>query len=543
MRTQISAVVLLIVALLIAPMSTWAEDSLTVDVTVQASCEQVDGQVEFSITVGSESPPFAIWMDFGDGIWYEAGVSESSFSISHIYPAQDEYSWSLVVEDEARSTEPSPPLLTLLGGEAIAEFTARVEGGQGLYVYEWDLDGDPGPDEGLSGPEASRSYVEAGEFQASVQVTDACGFSDSASLLVIVLDPEEEPEAACHPMALRIAEHVSELFPTRADRPYSCEDILAIFNGEVFGFQVGFGRMWHAYQLSQVIDDLTWEQIRDWHLENGGWGILLQLNRFADLLETHGILDLMEMVASEEYTLGDIRAAVRAVTRYQADFEDALSRLDAGASPGEIGQFYRLAQTLGEDPVVLEEYLGEGFTLAELRHAASLGERLGASWTDVMEARDYGHSWGAIGQAYRLADEEHSAGDILAIGVQEYREQVRELERATREQDRAARQTEADGRTGARLAEQFGVDLGEVTNLYQGTCAQSWGCVRDTLRNQARSGSGRSERTAAQIASRYGYSVDEVLAVYSGACGGEWSCVRAHFRNLARSGGGQGNNR
>jgi len=544
MRTRTVTVGLLILGLLATPVAASAQEPPSVDVTVEATCDAVT----FGVTIQGGTPPYVISFDYGDGI-VEVGAVGGAFT--HVYTASGEYEWSVLAADalEAEATaggnvevtfpsinltsEPFPPLLTLMDGQAGASFTAQVEGGLPPYTYAWAGDGLVGQE--LSGPTADGLYTEAGEYQVAVEVIDSANCPASASLSVVVIDPEEDPETACHPTALRIAEAVSGIFPTQAERTYTCEDILAIFNGEVFGFQVGFGRMWHAYQLTQVIDDLTWEQIRDWHLDGGGWGGLLQLDRFADLLEEHSLLDLMELIASEEHTLGDIRTAVRAVTRYDADFEDALARMEAGASTGELGQFYRLAQELGEDPLVLDGYLEEGASLSDLRHAAGLADRLGTTWIEIMDARGESNGWGDIAQAYRMAGDGYSAEDILAIGVHEFRSQERE-------QDRAERQSEMNTRTAERLADQFGVDLAEVTGLFNGDCAQSWGCVRDRLRDQSQAGSTRTQRNAAQIAEQYGRSVDEVLSVFNGACAGSWSCVRSHFRDLSRS-GGQGHNR
>ena len=82
---------------------------------------------------------------------------------------------------------------------------------------------------------------------------------------------------------------MSSIFPDRADQVYTCKDIFDIFEGAIFGYHVGFGRMWHAYQLTQKIDELSWEDILDWHLNYSGWGILQQLDRFAGLLDSYGI--------------------------------------------------------------------------------------------------------------------------------------------------------------------------------------------------------------------------------------------------------------
>ena len=101
--------------------------------------------------------------------------------------------------------------------------------------------------------------------------------------------------------------------------------------------------MWKAYHLAESMEDLTWEDILDWKLNESGWGTLLQLNRFADLLGEHDLPELMGLVMSDEYSLGDVRTAVRSVTRYDADFEDVLARILEGANTGDINQAYKLA--------------------------------------------------------------------------------------------------------------------------------------------------------------------------------------------------------
>jgi hypothetical protein len=298
----------------------------------------------------------------------------------------------------------------------------------------------------------------------------------------------------CHPMAQRIADAVTDLFNlapgVRAERIYACQDIFdifrGVFTGDVFenfqiGSQVGFGRMWHAFQLAQAIDELAWETILDWHLGSQGWGILTQLNRMAELLgEDVGIgaiLDLMD----QGTTANDIRTAARMVIRYEADFEDALVMLGEGTSPGELGQFYRTAEDLGIEPGDLDVYLESGATLADMRHAAKVAEQTGSDLDAVLQAHASGHNWGEIGQAYRMEDEFGDASAILDVGVQEYRSQQREEGRAER--------------TATRIAEQYG---------------------------------------------KYGVTEADVMAEYEQACNSDWSCVRANFRELygGEKGGG-----
>jgi hypothetical protein len=543
--------VLAILALVLpVPFAAAADDELAVEVTTSVACDQV----QFSIAVEGGTAPFTVYLEFGDEEFYAAAdLTEMPIIVTHFYPSQGEWEWKLTVQDGVGmigegegeitlegpsvtlSSDPFPPLLTLESGQASIDFTAEVLGGTPPYTYAWDLDGDDAPDPGLDTEAASHTYSADGKFKPQVTVTDSCGFSASDRLTVVVIDPEKVSDEDCHPTALKIAEAVSALYPGQAEQIYTCGDIFDMFNGTTFGYQVGFGRMWHAFQLSMIIDDLTWEEIRDWHLDFGAWGALTQLNRFAALLDSYGIRDLMDLIISGEHTLGEVRTSVRFVLRYEADFEDALQRLSNGTSPGELGQFYKLASELGVETSQLDAYLAEGLTLAELRHAAGLAERLGAEWSAILEAKSASDSWGEIGQAYRLANEEYSAADILAMGVQEYRAMLRDEQHLQQDEERAAAEAERGLRIAQRLAEQFEVAPDFVLDLYNAECAGSWGCVRKALR-EAYGGEGAADhdaRTAARIASQYGFSEVEVWNVFLTSCEERWNCVRAHFRELA----------
>lgn len=533
-----------LVAILIFPMTAFADEIISLSISPVIECDRV----VFTVEIAGGMEPYTMLADFGDGeVEMAASLDAGTIEIVHIYPAHGEYAWSIAFEDSngltaseegtitlngptvSLGSTPFPPLLTIDGGEAPILFQAEVTGGVEPYTFNWDLDGDGNPESNVTSDTADWTYEHGGEYTASVVVTDHCGFSHSDTLTVLVVDPEESPEDVCHPMAQRIAEGVSSLFPDQAEQLYSCDDIFNIFEGALFGGTLGFGRMWHAYQLAQNIDELTWETILDWQLNQSGWGALTQLNRFADVLEEQGIQDLMDLVMSEDYTLGDVRTAVRAVTHYEADFDDALERIADGANPGELGQFYRLASDLDVEPSELDTYLEEGASLNELRHAASFAERMGTDWELVADAKAEDHSWGEIGQAYRLADDDTSAAEILAIGVQDFRA----LER---EEDQQAREQEQNQRTAERLAEQYEAELGDVMALFNGECEGDWSCVRTALREQEREQqtSDRDVRTAGQIADKYGATVEEVMAIYESTCAWDWPCTRAYFRDLSR---------
>lgn len=522
-------------------------DSLTVDLQYTQQC----GEVQFTVSwAPDEFENYLFYLDFGDGD--STGmipVDQPTLTISHTYVDQGDYEIYLeVVEgdfegDTAEYSEiltlegpevtltsnPFPPMFSV-GGDGSAVFTAEVNGGTPDYGYEWDLDGDgtPEPDNGST---ASYTYSEVGEYTAQVIVTDACGFTGSANLPVVVAEEDD----LCHPMAQKIADGINSLLPEQKDGDYTCEDIYTLFDNEEGENNLGFGRMWMAYKLAESID-LTWEEILAWHLDESGWGTLLQLNRFAETLDEQGVGDLMTLVMSEEYTLTDVRTAIRSVTRYEADFEDALARVAEGATPGELTQFYKLAADLEAETEVLDAYLADGMTLAELKHTANFADRMEVDWAEIADARVSADSWGDLNQAYNLATEEMSAAEILAIGVQEYRKSLLEEKKADQQEQGAQKEEERTQQTAEKLAEQYSAEFGDVLNLLNGECAGDWACVRSELREQSRNtAEGFSEKdyqTALQIASKYGYSEDEVLAYYQDFCGMDWACARTYYRTL-----------
>lgn len=505
------------------------------------------GEISFYFEWENGSGDDLYFMDFGNGDTTEiVETSESSITIPYTYLVEGDYQWSFQINDVIvteilslagpevlLSSSPFPPLF-VVGDAGDVDFTTTATGGSLPYTYAWDLDGD-GVFEGETGDMASFAYTEVGKYYPQVLVTDSCGFTGTDSIPVVVANPED----ACHPTAQKIADGVNTIFPNQANDLYTCEDVYALFENESEENNLGFGRMWKAYHLAESMEELTWEDILDWHLNESGWGSLLQLDRFADLLEDHDLPELMGLVMSDEYSLGDVRTAVRSVTRYEADFEDALARILEGATTGELGQFYKLAADLEADVEVLDAYLADGLTLAELKHTSKFADRMEADWTEVADARSLADSWGDINQAYHLATDEVSAAEILSIGVQDYKELLREEDKAAKEDQKEA-QTEAKTQnTADKLAEQFSAEFGEVMNLFNGECAGEWSCVRSALKDQKRElAEGFTEKdiqTAQQIGFKYGFTEDEVLAYHKDYCDADWVCTRAYFRELYMS--------
>jgi hypothetical protein len=543
---------LLLIALI--PLSVaLAQDGLTIDVDFDHTC----GEANFSVDVTGGVGLYDVEIDYGDGEEPEifTGI-ELPDDFQHVYPSQGSYELSIKITDSdglegeyeelimvdgpevTLGSSPMPPLVTLENGEALVEFTATVDGGTDPITYEWDLDGDGTPEEvAPDSDSASFGYTEKGTYEAKVSITDGCAFTDTDTLAVVVLakdtDDESESDQACHPMAQKIADALIMLLPGQTAQEYTCEDIFYFFKGGLTGAQLGFGRMYHAYKMADIIEELTWEDILDWHLDGTGWGTLNQLNKIAGALDEVSITDLIERVLSGENSIQDIRTAARAVTRYDADFEDALLRLGDGASNGELTQFYRLLKDLDLDPETLDEYLASGASLAEIRHAASLADGVEEDLETILTAHSSGNSWGEIKQAYKLANGVDDPATILEMGVQEYRRQLREA-------GQQARRSERDQRMGTRLAEQFGVPESAVWEAYE-ACEMNWGCTKKQLRDGF-SGEGVSSgenRTAEHIASQYGVSEDEVLQQYA-QCNQDWKCVRQFYRDASNDGKGKG---
>ncbi len=481
----------LVLAFLAVPTAAFAQDGITLNVAATESC----GNASFEATAEGGVAPYLLYWDFGDGeTQTDSAVASFPFTTNHTYGAAGEAEWTLTVSDASdpaltASTEGTltdgpqvtlssdvfPPLLTLEGGQATLNFTASVTGGEPPYSYAWDLDGDGVFEAGTE--QASFTYSAGGKYVAAVQVTDNCGLMAVAALPVVVVDPEAE---VCHPMAQRIADAVSMLFPTQADMLYTCEDIFTMFEGSLTGHNLGFGRLWHAVQLAGTLEDMTWEEILQWQLDGNGWGALVQLDRFAETLGDIGPSQLVGLVLSGEASVGDIRTAVRMVTRYDADFADALARIRDGANPGELSQLYQMASELEMEPSALGAYLDQGMSLAELRHAARLAEQSGSDLDTMAEAHAAGLNWGEINQALRLAEQGQDLNAILDAGIQEIRQQERE-------QRRLEQQGEAAARTASRLADQYGITVDQVMAVFNGICAGDWNCVQTVLREQYRS--------------------------------------------------------
>ena len=532
---------LIAIALALIPVSTLAQSALIVEVDSSVACDEAT----FTATVKDGTGKHAFSWDFGDGDTQDVSEMSGSSTATHMYPGSGIFNWALEATNGAglmgapagRSKSMVPPsrlpaylslhfsFLKTVRPQRISQpgVTGRME----PYTFMWDLDDDGTFEAG----EQSRTavYTEAGKYQVTVHVMDACGLTGEDTLTVVVIDPNED---ACHPMAQRIADGVNTLFPEQAGDLYTCEDIFGMFRGSLTGSQLGFGRLWHAYMLAASIQDLTWERNPRLAARWEWLGRFGPTDRFADLLEEHGIRDLVGLVVGGEASITDIRHSVRSVLRYEAEFDDALARLGDGMSPGELGRFYSTAQDLGLDPDQLDSYLADGSSLQELSHAARLGERHGSDWTQIAEAHAAGYNWGEIGQAQRLADGEDWTS-ALDTGIRETRER-------SREEDRSERDKERNVRTAEQLGARYGIPEQELLDLYNGACVQDWSCVRKELRDSSETSavSDPEQKTAARLAKQYGVNESKVWSLFDSPCAGSWSCARAELRGESGHGGG-----
>jgi hypothetical protein len=491
MKIMALAWMLALPGLLVAPVTATAQSGVQVEVSVEITCSSAT----FGLTLVEGAGPYALLWSFGDGETLEEPWSGGPLATIHNYPGAGEYAWGLAVTDPASETvvaevggsvqigpsvdltsDPFPPLITLQDGQATVSFTANVDGGTPPFVYTWDLDGDGAADPAAdpSASTASHTYTAGAKTTAAVSVTDACGLTASDSLPVVSVDPS----ITCHPMAQRIADAASLLFPAQSTTTYTCEEIYAWFEGEGSATNLGFGRMWHAIQLAETIPDLTWEEILQWQLDQGGWGTLLQIDRYADALADVSTADWVRLVLSGEADAKDVRLALRTAVAEGVDASEVLDRVVAGANPGELKQLYSTAQDLQVDPAELDELLALGLSLAEIRHAERLADRLGVDWLTLATEHASGASWGEILDP---------AGKQQGQQQEATEKQERTQEQNQEQQNRQLEvQSEHRLRTAERMAERYDVPVGTILSTLDGACQGDWGCVMAQFREAAR---------------------------------------------------------
>lgn len=488
MKIMALAWMLALPGLLLAPLATHAQAPGQVEVNIEVNCSQAT----FRWTLLGGEGPFALHWTFGDGESLDAAwAGENPQPALHTYPGGGEYAWGLTVTDPATqavvaeaggslqigptvelTSDPFPPLVNLQDGQATVVFTAEVEAGTPPYTYEWDLNGDGAADPAGEGNTYAYTFMQGAKTAAQVRVTDACGLTASDTLPVVTVDPT----TTCHPAAQRIADAASLLFPTQSSTTYTCEDIYAWFTGMENEPNLGFGRMWHAIQLAEVLPELTWEEILQWQLDQGGWGTLLQIDRYADALTDVSAADWVRLVLSGEADPKDVRTALRTAVVEGVDPSDALARLAAGANPGDLKQLYGAAEDLEVDPAVLDELLALGLSMADIRHADRLADRLGADWLTLATEHAAGASWGEI--------LDPSGKHPEAPEAQEQAQERNQEQHQEQENRQLEVQAEHRQRTAERLAEKYDVPVGTILSLLDGACQGDWGCVMAQFRTQ-----------------------------------------------------------
>jgi hypothetical protein len=262
----------------------------------------------------------------------------------------------------------------------------------------------------------------------------------------------ETEESACNAMAERISKGVTDLQAEGlAEQAYTCEDIQAMVEGGLTGSQFGYGRMWHAVQLADAFGGPMWEVVLNWHIQNGGWGQLVQLYRLGEALDNMALQDMLDLM-DEGYTAKDLLQAGRLASRYETGLQVVLDQLGEGdVSVGALSQLFRVAEETGLDPSTLSEWIAAGNSMADIR------------------------------QALQLADGEYSVEEILAIGVKEFRRQIHEKETGKPEKE----ETGGD-KTAERLARKYDVSVEEILGVFNASCQQDWGCTSKWFRDMTR---------------------------------------------------------
>jgi hypothetical protein len=499
--TRLAGWTVLLALLLMPASNAAAQGSIDVSVSATATCAQALFEVA---VVGSAAGVDLAW-EFGDGeTLAEQAVAAFPHEVAHTYPAAGEYGWILTVSPSGETEEvasasgtlhvgptvdltsdPFPPLLTLAEGSARIVLTAAADGAQPVTL-EWEVGG-ASTTEAVDDVSIAAVFSAPGKYTATATAADACGLTANDSLTILVEDPEAE---ACHPVAQRIADAANALFPLQGEDLYACEDILSLFRGtDEPGDQIGFGRIWHAIRLAELIPDLTWEEILDWHLDQGGWGVLVQLHQMAQVAGDTDLAQLMERVRTGETTLKQVREAYRLATRDGAPFDETLDDLVAGVDPKALRLAYRASAELGLSVDEILGYGAAGITPQEIQHAQRLGEDSGQDWAFLLQQHADGESWGQL----KHAQGEMPEGAPGASSPEPGKNGPGNAEAGKPDPGNGAGQPpespddsiRSQTRTAERLAAQFQVSVQAVMAIYQDACSLDWNCVRTRLMEQA----------------------------------------------------------
>jgi PKD repeat protein len=190
------------------PLATTAEALVVTPLSTEISGNATSGEAPMTVELGSNTtggiePYVDPRWEFGDD---EEGEGAN---VSHTYSEPGEYNVTFTVDDSGNQTasdslivlvtEPEvTPLSTEISGNATSgeapmtvELGSNTTGGIEPYVDpRWEF----GDDEEGEGANVSHTYSEPGEYNVTFTVDDSGNQTASDSLIVLVTEPEAEPE-------------------------------------------------------------------------------------------------------------------------------------------------------------------------------------------------------------------------------------------------------------------------------------------------------------------------------------------------------------
>jgi len=239
-------------------------------------------QVAFSVVVSSGQTPFTYFWDFGGGA--DPSTSSAAAPVVTLSTAPGDYAASVTVSNLTGSDtfeftlsvtgQPNEPPVARLTADPLsgeAPLTVNFDAGGSTdpeslpLAFEWDWEGD-GTYDFSSGPVATAQhvYAGAGDFNATMRVTDSAFQSDTASVLISVSEAGA-PEW-----------HISVLDGLSDDASYSAS--LAEINGRPAVTYCGFEP--YEFRYIRALDAVgqNWAAPIVLDTDGGDWSTLLMVN-------------------------------------------------------------------------------------------------------------------------------------------------------------------------------------------------------------------------------------------------------------------------